>query len=155
MLFNRTPPIYALIDEYTAWNQELYPLRAGAERALLLRYVAANKIWDIDDFAEEGKIAFFVGEELSEYFSGRARIAFASFLRYCRWAGHLHVPATETKLREFMATSKGGRPVNAQMIGEVRELKGRGMAPGPIYRDLRRRFPFVHRGSVYRWYQRA
>lgn len=154
MLFSKTPEIYSVIDEYTSWNMEMYPMRAGAERALLYRYIERNKIRTLEEFVDEGLIAFYVGEELSDYFSGRARIAFASFLRFCRWAGYLHVPETERELRHFMEVTKG-RPRNIQMEQEVAELKGRGLAPGPIYRTLRKKYPSLVRASVYRWFSRV
>lgn len=157
MLFSKTPEIYSVIDEYTSWNMEAYPMRAGAERALLYRYVERNKIDDLEEFVDEERIAFYVGEELSTYYSERARIAFASFLRFCRWSGYLHVPETETRLREFMKATKGGRPRNAKMIEEVSALKGRGVNPYQAHVLLSEKFPKlkIHRTSVYRWFKLA
>lgn len=87
MLFTKTPQIYTLIDEHAAWKFEVHPYLAGAHRSLLIRFAKSQKISNVEDITEE-HIAYFVGGELSAYYSHTALKAFRSFLWYANHAGY-------------------------------------------------------------------
>lgn len=153
MLWNKQPPIYEIIDEFTAWKSERYPWIAGAQQSLLYRFAKTFKLDKVEDIGET-HLAFFVGQELTAFYGAQALKAIRAFLWYCKRAGYNVLSpqmATEEKLR------KAGRPVEWDMVRKVKELKeGRGLSYNEVTSALsavlKRK---IHRNSVIRWYKQS
>lgn len=143
-------PIMNLINEFAAWQCQKQPLVSGAERALLLRFCASFNIQTVEDITSD-KVAFFIGGELSDFYSYRATIAFRKFLRYARWAGY-NAPPTDRHLAEFMTPARPGRPPLTSYAREVQILSHRGKSIRQIKALLEEKYkqPF-HISSICRW----
>lgn len=112
-------PIYGLIDEYTTWYAIRYPLVGGARKSLLYRFARSFNIKSVRDISEE-QIAFFTGEELTNFYSEQALKAIRNFLWYAVMSGHKCISykmATQENLK------KTGRPRNLEMTQEVKSLR--------------------------------
>lgn len=151
MIFNRVNEIDGIIKEYSDWRSEKNPMIAGAERSLLIRFCKSFDIRNLTDITED-RVGYFVGEELSDFYSERARRCFRSFLRYCRWAGYYEAPSTEAKLIDFMKVTKQGRPRDTSMMKEVKELRSRGVSTRKAASLLSEKYGRkIYQNSVFRW----
>lgn len=81
------PDIYELIDEFAREKYRRKPWEAGAQRGLLRRFAQNFKITGIHQITKD-HVAFFAGEEVSEYFSEQALVALRQFLWYCKKGGY-------------------------------------------------------------------
>lgn len=156
-LFRSVPQIYTAIEEFTLWQSEKSPMLSGAERAMLYRFVDSFHIQNLTGLTPD-RVAMFIGGELSDFYSERARIAIGRFLRFARWAGYANVPGNETELQLFMTSSRMGRPRNEDMISETKEMieqrtkEGRGASYREVAKQLALRHKrAVHPTSVFRW----
>lgn len=150
MLFNTHLKITEQIVEYTHWKAARHPYIAGAQRSLLYRFVRANKFRDVSDIRVE-HIAFFAGEELTQFYSEDALKAIRGFLWYCRKAGYKCIPS-QMATKDYMQKATIGRPVQWDMVREVKLLKGRGLPERKISAVLTEKYkrPIYHT-SVHRW----
>lgn len=110
--------ILDVIDEYASWKYQRHPLVAGAQRSLLIRFVKSQRLRDTSDITEK-HIAFFVGGELSEFYSEQALKALRQFLWYCRRAGYVSIGHT-TASRKALQSSE-----ESSIVSETR--------PGPAW----------------------
>jgi len=87
MFLGKPPNIFTVIDEYASWKYQRFPMLAGARRSLLIRFAKAYDIRDVEEITES-HILFFVGGELTGFYSEQALKALRQFLWYCRKAGY-------------------------------------------------------------------
>jgi hypothetical protein len=92
------PPIYEVIDEWATWKYEQTPLKAGAYRSLMIRFVKEFKLRSVEEI-EEKHMAFYMGEQLTGFYMVEAEKALKSFLTYCRMAGY-ECPSPEMAKQE-------------------------------------------------------
>lgn len=154
MLFSKKPPIYDTIDEFAEWKSERFPWIAGSQRSLLYRFAQTYKIDNVEEVRED-QIAFFVGEELTQFYALQATKAIRGFLWYCDRSGYdvfSYKMVTEEKLKRAV-----GHPVDWDMVKRTAELReGRGLTFEAIARVLTKETKRkVHKTSTIRWYRRA
>ena len=143
--------IYSQIIEYTHWKAERHPHIAGAHKSLLCRIVEKNKFHDVSDIQIE-HIAFFTGEELSRYFTDEALRAIRGFLWYCRRAGYPCISWQQVTKENMTKTM--GRPVQWDMVKEVKELQEKGRGVREMSKELSKKYNTkVYPTSVQRWKQ--
>lgn len=155
MLFKKQPPIFGVIDEYTAWKYERHPMIAGGRRSLLYRFVEMYGVRTVEEITDM-QVAFFVGEELSAFYAEQAMKALREFFHYCHLVGYEVISwrmVTEPNLR------KVGRKTDWEMVKEVkrlREQEGRGLSFEAIAAFLTQKLNRkVHKTSAVRWYKQA
>ncbi len=146
-------PLYGLIDEYVTWYAERYQLVAGTRKALLYRFARSHNLKSISDIRED-HIAFFVGEELTEFYAEQALKAIRNFLWYAVMTGHKCI-SYKMATKEYLTSSRG-RPRNQEMTKEVKSLR-EGKTP-LSYRAIKRNLDEKYKRnfsvkSIYRWAQ--
>lgn len=145
-------PIYSQINEYAYWKSDQQPWIAGARKALLYRLADNLKLHSITELTET-HIAYFTGEQLTDFYGEVALKAIRDFLWYCRLAGYnclSYKMATKEQLK------KVGRPVQWDMVRRVKELREQGFSDETIARSLKASLgKRVHKRSVERWRARV
>lgn len=139
------------IREYCEWRSSKSPWIAGARFNLLTRFTKQFRLETVSDIREE-HVAFYTGEQLTEFYSEEALRAIRNFLWYCRQAGYQCIAsqmATKENLQKIM-----GRPIQWDMVREVKKTyntkKGRGYRTTASIISARLSRP-VHVSSVRRW----
>lgn len=139
-------PITEQIDEYCRWKFLRSPWIAGAQFSLLTRFAKEFNIRSVSDIQED-HIAFYTGEQLTEFYSEQCLRAIRGFLWYSRQAGYQCI-ASQMATKENLQKHKG-RPVNWEMVKEVKKGKG---TIREIAKDLEEKFNRpVHPSQVHRW----
>lgn len=145
-------PIYEQINEYAWWKKQHHPWIAGARKALLYRFANSFKVQHVQDISVD-HIAFFTGEELTEFYSEQALKTLRDFLWYSRRAGYRCISykmATKEELKKPM-----GRPIQWDMVQKIKEMKESGLSDETIARLLTKSLgKKVHKTSVERWRHR-
>lgn len=131
MLFIVKPQIYKLIDEYVAYRSERFPLVAGSQKATLYRFCKSMNLKHISEVREE-HIAYFCGQELTEFYCQQSLKAIRALLWHAKIVGYKCLSyrmSTKEKLDRPM-----GRPRDLQLERELLNLKrGKGIHN---YRDI-------------------
>lgn len=130
-------------------------MKAGSTRSILRRLVDNNGITRIEKITQE-QIAYFIGQEISQFFIQSSLIAIRGFLRYCQTQGHPCISPHLISMENL--TRLNGRPRLLKFEREVKSIIATSKRPLTV-RAVKEKMEKKHQrsfavSSIHRWAKR-